>query len=190
MHRHVVIVFVMLSVVVILVTTHCLVYVTAETTATKKLAQETGISVRQAERCLDANVFLDECLRWAPLRTHHPFIMHEMFAHVEVTGQREHDWAICLGWWQPSPKWDLGVESSTMDLISLGTPWDEISVIYNEVYQLQRLPRRSLCNGETEEQVCQEILDSIKECLWHRQGPMQLEGELKQSLAGTSKMDT
>ena len=47
-----------------------------KTTAAKKLAQETGISVREAERYLDANVFLDECLRWPPLGSHHPFIMH------------------------------------------------------------------------------------------------------------------
>ena len=30
---------------------------TAKTTATKKLDQETGISVREVERCLDSNVF-------------------------------------------------------------------------------------------------------------------------------------
>ena len=40
--------------------------------ATKKLAQETGIAVWEAERWLDADVFLDKYLRWEPHRLHHP----------------------------------------------------------------------------------------------------------------------
>ena len=67
-------------------------------TATKKLAQETGISVREAERHLDTDMFLEECLRWPLLRSHCPFIMHWMFGHAKATGQKEHDWAICQGW--------------------------------------------------------------------------------------------
>ena len=110
-------------------------------------------------------MFLDECPRWASLGSHHPFIMHWMLTHTEATGQKEHDQAICQGWWQPSPKWDLVAESSAMDIIGAGTFQDEIRVIYNEVYQLQRLPSRSPCDGEAEEQVCQEIQESIKECL-------------------------
>ena len=62
-------------------------------------------------------------------------------------------------------------------------------MIFSEVYQLQRLPGRSPCNGETE-QVCQEILDSIKEHLQHRWVPAQLEEEPKQSPTSTSKKDT
>ena len=76
-----------------------------------------------------------------------------------------------------------------MDLIGQETSQDEIRVIDNKVYQLQKLPRWSPCDRETEEQVCKEILDSVKECLWCRQDPTQLEGESKWSHASTSKMD-
>ena len=116
--------------------------------------------------------------------------MHQMFAHTTVMGQKEHDWAICQGQRQPSLKWDLEAEPSAMDLISSETSWAKIRVIYNEVYQLQKSPRRSPCNKETEGRIHQEILDSAQECLQHRQVPTQLEGEPKQSPTCTSKMDT
>ena len=94
------------------------------------------------------------------------------------------------GWQQPSPN---GIwRQNPLLWISLVQrhPKMNIRVIYNEVYQLQRLPSRSPCHGETEEQVCQEILDSIKECLWHRWGPAQLDKESKWSPTGNTKRDT
>ena len=121
MHRHVVEVFVMLCVVVCF-SYHALLSLKyescmAKTTTTKKLAQETGISVREAERHLDANVFLDKYLRWVPLGSHCPFLLHQMFTHAAATGQKEHDQAIHWDQWQPSPEWELGAEPSTMDLV-------------------------------------------------------------------------
>ena len=113
--------------------------------------------------------------------------MHQMFNHAAATGQKEHNLAICWGWWQPSPIWDLGVESSTMDLIGPETSWAKIRVIYNDVYQLWRLPGKSLCDKETGGKIHQEILDSIKEHLWHMWVPTQAEEEL--SSTSTSKTD-
>ena len=72
--------------------------------ATENLAQIEGISVQEVEIHLDANVFLDEYLRWEPHGFHHPFLLQRMFAHAEATGQKEHDCAIHWGHWQPSPK--------------------------------------------------------------------------------------
>ena len=115
--------------------------------------------------------------------------MHQMFTHAAATGWKEHDQAIHWGWWQHSPKWDLGVEPSAMDLISPGMSWAEIRVIYNGVYQLWRSPRRSPCDEEIGERIHQEVQDSVKECLLHRQVSAQLEEELKWSPTGTSKMD-
>ena len=75
----------------------------AKTTVTKKLAQKTSISIREAESHLDAYVFPDEYPRWVPLRSHCPLILHQMFAHTTAT-LKEHSWAICWGWWQPFPQ--------------------------------------------------------------------------------------
>ena len=84
---------VMLCVVVVLVTMHCLVYITEshpvqKQQSAKKLAQEVGISVREVVRCLEADVFLDKYLRWEPGGLHHPFLLQWMFAHVEATRQK------------------------------------------------------------------------------------------------------
>ena len=57
------------------------------------------------------------------------------------------------------------------------------------LYQLQMLPGTNPCDAETEERVCQEILDSIKECLWHRQDCAQPEEELRQNSTSTSRPD-
>ena len=156
----------------------------ANTTATKKLAEEEGVSVWEAEWWLDANAFLDKYPRGEPLRLHCPFILHRMFSHAVA-----HDLGIHWGQHKPSPEWDLGAGPSTMDLIGPGMPQAEIRVIYSNVYQLRRSPRRSPCDKETWERICQEILDFIKECLWHRQVSEHLEEGLKQSPTGTSKTD-
>ena len=150
----------------------------AKTTATKKLTEEEDVSVREVERQLDADAFLDECPCWGHHWLYRMFLMLWMFAHAMATGQNEHDWAIHQGWWPPSPKWLLGAEPSAMDLIGPEMSWAEIRVIYNDVYQLQKLPGRSPCDKETGERICWEILDSVKEHLWCGWVPAQPEEEL------------
>ena len=81
------------------------------------------------------------------------------------------------------------MKPSAMDLVGQEMSQAKIRVIYNEVYQLWRLPGRSACDKETGERICWEIQDSIKECLWHGQVPTQPEEELKQSPTSTSKTD-
>ena len=97
--------------------------------ATKKLAQETGIT----ERWLDANVFLDEYLRWEPHRLHHPFLLQWMFAHATATRQKEHDCATHWGCQQPSPKWDVSTEVSAVELVGAKSTQEEMQGVYNEV---------------------------------------------------------
>ena len=93
----------------------------AKTAAVKKLAQEVGSSVREVERHLEADVFLDEYPRWEPGRLHYPFLLQWMFAHAKATGQKEQDHAINWGCQQPSPEWDLGVEVTAIELVGFKT---------------------------------------------------------------------
>ena len=72
-----------------------------------------------------------------------------------------------------------------MDVIGPGISWAQMRVSYNKVYQLSRSPGRSPCNEETGEIICQEILDLVKEHLWHRWDSGQLEEESRQSPTGT-----
>ena len=51
----------------------------------------------------------------------------------------------------------------------------EIRKVYNEVYQLKRVPGTSPCDVEMVENIHQEILNSVKECLQHRWKHVQLD---------------
>ena len=77
----------------------------------------------------------------------------------------------------PPPRQDLEAVPSAMDVVGPEISWAQIRVIYNEVYQICRLPRRSPCNDGAGERICQEILDWVKEHLWCRWHSAQLEEE-------------
>ena len=61
----------------------------------KGLAQSEGLSVREAECYLDANLFLDEYPQWKAGGPHHPFILQRMFLHAAELGWKEMEWVIC-----------------------------------------------------------------------------------------------
>ena len=153
------------------------------------LAQEEGISVWEAERQLNADAFLDEYPWWECHGLHCLFLLYRMFLHAVATGRKEYDQAIFQGWWQPMPEQDLEAEPSAIELIGPGFIREEIRKVYNDVYQLWRSPQKSPFEAKMEESVCQEILNSIKECLWHRQESDQPQGRLGQSPASASRPD-
>ena len=132
-----------------------------------------AFSVREAERHLDADVFLDKCLRWPPLRSHCPFIMHQMFTHAKAMGQKEHDWAICQDWQQPSPKQDLGAESlPTWNLLGLKQLGRRLGGYTMKC--TKRVPSVNPSNSEMVKDVHQEIPNSVKEhlqCRWEHVKP-------------------
>ena len=106
-----------------------------------------------------------------------------------ATGQKEYDQAICQGQQQYLPKRDLSVEPSTIALIGPKSTREEISKVYNDVYQLWRSPSKSPCDVEVEKRTHQDILDSIKEHLWHRWDHTQPEEGLRWSSGGASRPD-
>ena len=107
-----------------------------------------------------------------------------MFLHATATSWSKHDHAIHQGRREPLVEQDLGVEHTAMELICPDSTWEDIADLYQDVYQLWRLPGRSHCKDGTEEHICQEILDSLKEHLQLKQLSALLEGEWVQSLAG------
>ena len=137
---------------------------------TKKLAKEEGIFVREAERQLDADTFLDKYLRWEPHGCHCLFLIYQIFAHAVATGQKEYNQAVHQGWQQPSPEQDLIVEPSTIELVGPRSSREEIrgcAVIYTS-YGGHLAKALVTCDAEMEERTCQGILDSTEEHLWHR----------------------
>ena len=144
MHRHVVAVFVMLSVVVILVTMHYSIWNIKITWwrlwQQRRLVEENGISVRQAKRLLDTYVYLEEHHWWAPSGLHCQFLLQRMFLHAVAMGWKEYDSAICWGQWELSPEQDLDVEPYAIELICPTLTREGITEIYQDVYQLWRSP--------------------------------------------------
>ena len=61
--------------------------------------------------------------------------------------------------------------------------------MYNKGYQLKRVPGAEPCDMEMAENICQEILDSIKKLLHHKQDHAQLMEEPGQRPTGTSRPD-
>ena len=111
-----------------------------------------------------------------------------MFAHAEATEQKEYDCGIWQGHQQSMSEQDPSMETLTVDLIGYKTTKEEIFALYDEVYKLKRA-RRSIPGDPREaEEVHQEILYLLKECLWHRQGSTQPE-EPEQESAGRSRPD-
>ena len=176
MHRHEVALLVML-IVVVLFMMHYLTWdiTTGENHHSKNLGAEKGISVQEAERRLDAKLFLDEIPKWEPHRPHHLFLFQRMFTHAEATGLKEYHNGICRGHQQPSLKRDLWAEASAMEMQILETTHEEVMALYQEVYQLKRNPGEVPCLEDTTEEIQIEILEMLKEHLLHRWGPTQPE---------------
>ena len=162
---------------------------TTKTAMANRLAVDKAISVREVERWLDANAYLEEYWWWVLSRPHQEFLHHQMFLHATATGRSECDHAICWDRRTLSVVWDLRVECTAMELISPDSPQEEIAELYQDVYPLQQLPRGSHCEEGMEEHLCQEVLDSNKECLWHKRPSTLPEAEQKWRLADVHRPD-
>ena len=146
-----------------------------KTTVAKRLAAEKSISVWEAERWLDAKLFLDEIPKWKPGRPHHSLLYQKMFAPVKAARLKKYHRGICQGYWQPSPGRSPQVEVSAMGLLTPQTMHEEILALYKEVYQLKRDPGEVQCSEDAVEETYIEILETLRECLWCRQGSTQSE---------------
>ena len=63
----------------------------------REQAMEVGLSVREAESRIDAEVFRDEYPRWELGALHQSVILHEMFLHNAEQGQKEVERLVCSG---------------------------------------------------------------------------------------------
>ena len=168
--------------VVVSLTKHYLTWNTSivgKTATAKRWASEKNISIQEAERHLDAQLFLDEIPRWEPGRPHHSLLYQKMFTHAKVVGLKEYHLGICWGHHQPSPDRSPQAEVSAMGLLNPQTTHEEILALYQEVYQLRRDPGEVQCSEDIAEETQAKILEVLRECLWHRMGPTHPEREAR-----------
>ena len=121
-----------------------------------------------AERQLDAMAYLKEQWQWSSVRLYQEYLCQMIFHHAAATSKHGHKHAVCWGRQEPSAESGMEGESAMIQLTRPDSSWEDIADLYCDVYQLRRLPGRMLCDKETEACICQEILDSVKEHLWHK----------------------
>ena len=96
--------------------------------------------VRETERVMDVELFLGLQEDWAEDSPHHLVILHEMFQHAAIQGQKEAEQFIHRGCWQNMPQLNPEVGVPTVQLVEPGTTKEELLEIYLEVYKLHWLP--------------------------------------------------
>ena len=102
----------------------------------------------------------------------------------------ECDCAIHQGRWEPLVEQDVEREPTVMEFIQPDSYQEDIAELYCDVYQLQRLLGKIYCDMETEACICQEIMDSVKECIWHEWPSALPEAELRWSPANIPRLDS
>ena len=155
----------------------------------KRLAREKNISVREAKRHLDTKAYLMEQWQWASGGLQQEHLCQMMFHHAAATNKSEHNHAIHWGRQEPSAEWDVERKSTTMELMQPDSSQEDIAGLYCKVYQLWRLPGRIHCDEEMKAHICQEFMDSVKECLQHKCSSALLEAKPRQMPADVTRLD-
>ena len=182
MHKPIVALLVMLLIVFFsyhtLVDLHCESQIT-KTAMAKKLVRETGVSVREAERRLNAYLFLDEIPQWESGGPHCPYLLQEMFTQAENAGWKGYNCIKQRGCLQSTLEHDISQETSGVELVGYRITHKKVFSLYQEVYQLKRTPGPVPGDQEVANWIYQEILNSLMECIQHRQSPTQPEEALE-----------
>ena len=111
--------------------------------ATKEQAKE-GLSIQEAECCLDMELFLNKYPCLDVRGPHCPFILQRMLVHAAESGWKETERLICHGHWHGLPRLDPEVDTSAVQLVGYQTSREEIGDLF-QVYTLKRLPRPPPC---------------------------------------------
>ena len=102
----------------------------------RELAREAGLSIREAECQLDAELFLDEYPRWGIEGPHQAIILHSLFLHAAEQEHKEAERFIHRGQWQSLPRPDPDADVPAIQLVGYQTSQKEIRDLYHEVYLL------------------------------------------------------
>ena len=85
--------------------------------AAKERTKKEGLSIQEAECCLDAELFLDEYLQRDVRGLHCLFIPQRMFVHATESGQKEMERLICCSCQHGLPRLDPRADASAIQLM-------------------------------------------------------------------------
>ena len=113
--------------------------------------------VHELEQAMDVDLFLEIQNRWPEDSPHHLVILHEMFWHAAIEGQKEAEQTVCQGCQQHMPQQNPEAGIPTVQLVGLETTKEELLEMYLEVYKLHRLPG----SAPREPAILEEIMASV-----------------------------
>ena len=134
------------------------------------MAEQEGLSYREAEWVVETDLFLDEYPQWNIGSPHRSVILHEMFLHVASWGQKEAERMCHWGHQGSVREPNSEADQSALHLIGYHTSQKELRDVYHSVYLLNRAPGFPSCGEVKRRRAIQEILSSLQERLW-RQTP-------------------
>ena len=130
------------------------------------MAEQEGLSFREAERVVETDLFLDEYPWWNIGSPHWTVILHEMFLHVASRGQKEAEHMCCWGCQGSIREPSSEADQSTLHLIGYHMSPKELRDMYHSVYLLNRAPGFPSCGEVKRRRAIQEILSSLWGRLW------------------------
>ena len=89
---------------------------------------------------MDLELFLELQNSWPEDSPHHLVILHEMFQHAGMEGQKEVERTVHQGCWLHMPRLNPEAGTPAIQLVGPDTTKEELMEIYLEVYKLHRLP--------------------------------------------------
>ena len=125
-------------------------------------AEEEGLSIREAERVIKSEMFLDEYPWWELGTPHWTVILHEMFLHAMEQGWKEAECMCCRGCQSCIPEPNPKVDQSAMELVGYQMSRQEMWDIYHSVYLLWRCPGSPSCGALRRRRAIQDILSSLQ----------------------------
>ena len=137
--------------------------------------EEEGLSIREAERVVKSEMFLDE-YPWWELRTPHQIvILHEMFLHAVEWGQKEVERMCHQGHQSRIPEPNPEADESAMESVGYQTSRREMWDIYHSEYLLWRCPGSPSCGASRRRRAIQDILSSLQSQLQRQTYPAKTE---------------
>ena len=117
-----------------------------------------GLSVQEAERVMDVELFLQGQAKWEADSPHCLMMLYEMFHHMADQGWKEVEWMVGQGHPKELPKLDPEADLSAIQLVSPHTSKEELQSLYLKVYKQQRFPGSPPGEPELMEEVVSSLM--------------------------------
>ena len=124
-----------------------------------------GLSIRETEWHMDANMFLDKYPHWEVGGLHCPLILEKIFLQASHLGWREAEQMICQGCWHNLPHLDPQADVSPIQLVGHQTTREEICDLYHQVCKFRRLLGPPLYGPKQVCELTRDVVSSLKDHL-------------------------